>query len=268
MKKWEKRAMAWGLALALAGVAIFIGLLAVFGFDVQHFAATVSDERYVAQEYRPQGDFTRVEISEESADVTILPSVDGGCSVSCDETDAVTYDVQVRDGTLVVTRQDERKGSFVGWFSVNLCTPKVTICLPADAYEAIRAETVSGGVNIRGLEIGDVEISTTSGNIRLQETQLGSLHAETVSGETCLTDGDASGTVRVSSVSGNVELENFDAAAFEIASTSGDIKGTLKTGKDFEISTISGSVDCPENLQAGGSFRAETVSGDVRLAVK
>ena len=45
------------------------------------------------------------------------------------------------------------------------------------------------------------------------------------------------------------------------------MKGNLRTGKDFDISTLSGKIDIPEDGD-NGVFKADTTSGSVKIDIE
>ena len=266
MHKWEKRAIVCGVILMLAAAAITFVLIERCGFNFERLANAVSDHDYTESIYEPGNNFTRIEISEASADIHILPSENGSCSVACDETDAISYDVQIRNETLYIARRENMEFGF-RWLSVNMYTPEITLRIP-DGIEEIEVTTVSGDVSIREMQVDRLEIASTSGDIDLFQMHPDSAKLQTVSGDILLMDCDAAKELDVKTTSGEVDIENFDAPQLRIVTTSGDISAVLKTGKEFSVKTVSGEVYFPDDLPKSGVFRAETVSGDINVRVK
>lgn len=267
MRKWEKRALIWGVVLLTAGLAIFASLLTAHDFNLENFAAAVSDETYKTKNYKPGNDFSRIEISEISADVYILPAEDNICIVSCDETEAIGYDVQISNDTLHVSRRDAAE-PMLGWLHVNMYMPAVKLYLPEGSYESLKIDCISSDIMINDLEIAKLEIAGISGDVDLCGLKLDSAELKTISGDILLLDSVAEDKISIDTKSGEVDMENCDAQLFRTLTASGDIEALLKTGKAYSVKTGSGDIYVPDDAPEGGSFHAETVSGDVRVRVK
>ena len=259
MHTWEKKMMRIGLMLLVIGAVLSVGALAVNGFSFNGLEGA----SYEAVTYAPEGEFDRLDVSAVDAEIHIQPAQDGVCRVVCDETERWHYSVEVREGVLTV-HSDVNWGTGIHF---NVKTPLLMIELPEKAYAEMKVHSVSGDVNAVGLRIDALEIETTSGEADLEKLELGSLNVETVSGDVELQTSAASGDVSIKTTSGEIELENADAASFEISTVSGDVEGTLRSGKTFDVRTVSGEVKIPQSA-SGGAFKANTTSGDVEIKVK
>ena len=259
MHNWERKMMRLGLMLLVIGAVLSVGALAANGFSFDGLGGT----SYKEVTYAPEGEFDRIDVSAVDAEIHIQPAQDGVCRVVCDETERWHYTVEVRDGVLTVH-------SDVNWdtgIHINVKSPQLLIELPERDYAELKVHSVSGDVDVMGLRIDAITIDTTSGEIDLEKLALGSLDVESVSGDVELQDSVASGDVSIQTTSGEIELENADAANFHITTVSGDIEGTLRSGKSFDVRTVSGDVKLPQSTD-GGAFRANTTSGDVEIKVK
>ena len=266
MRKWEKRAIVCGVILMLAAMVIAFVLIERCGFDFERLANAVSDHAYTESIYEPGNDFTRIEISETAADIHILPSENGNCSVACDETDAISYDVQIRNETLYIARRENMESAF-RWLSVNMYTPEITLRVP-DGIDEIKVTTAGGDISLREMQVGLLEIATASGDIDLFQVHLDSAKLQTASGDIMLLDTTARESITADTVSGEVDLENCDVWLMRTITVSGDVTAELKTGKEFTAETVSGEVSMPDDLPENGAFQAETVSGDILVRVK
>ena len=259
MHGWERKMMRIGALLLIIGAVLCVGAFAVNGFSFDG----LENVSYEGVTYMPEGAFDRVDVSAVDAEIHIQPSQDGICRVVCDETERWHYAVEVQDGALAV-RSDANWGTGI---HINVKSPQLTIELPEKAYAELKLHSVSGDVDVVGLCIGALTIDATSGEIGLEKLTLGSLDVESVSGDIELTDSVATGDVSIRTTSGEVELESADAANFSITSVSGDVKGSLRSGKTFDVRTVSGDVKLPQST-SGGAFSASTTSGDVEISLK
>ena len=259
MHGWERKMMRIGALLLIIGAVLCVGAFAVNGFSFDG----LENVSYEGVTYMPEGAFDRVDVSAVDAEIHIQPSQDGICRVVCDETERWHYAVEVQDGALAV-RSDANWGTGI---HINVKSPQLTIELPEKAYAELKLHSVSGDVDVMGLRIDALTIDATSGEVGLEKLTLGSLDVESVSGDIELTDSVATGDVSIRTTSGEVELESADAANFSITSVSGDVKGSLRSGKTFDVRTVSGDVKLPQST-SGGAFSASTTSGDVEIKVK
>lgn len=121
----------------------------------------------------------------------------------------------------------------------------------SEAAQGCQLYTVSGEVGLRGL--------TANANIRLQST----------SGDHSLEDISTPGLLQLDSVSGEVWLHNLDAQQIQIATTSGDINGSLVgaiTDYTIQTDTVSGNVNLPNGLTLGErQLSVRSTSGDIYI---
>jgi hypothetical protein len=192
---------------------------------------------------------------------------------------------------------------------VALTARSVSASIEVDGIDGPRLalETVSGGIRARSASAeveldsvsGDAELQlsaarltdlqTVSGDLRLRGSVSGRLKAEAVSGDLDLSLQGALDDLRLSVVSGDVELEAALArtARAVINSLSGDVLVSLPaaTSARLRIETFSGRIDSPvgavekqeygpgahleHRLGAGeADLRLESFSGNVRLRLR
>lgn len=279
MKSWERRALKMGAVLIGIGVLAFVGVLAANNFD---FSSFVQGASLVRREVKPEGAFDRVEVRDASADVLLLPSEDGTCSVHCDEDGRGAYVVEVRDGTLRIRKETKWYENILNF---NFVRTEVAVRLPEAAYRSLAVQTASGSIRIEGLNAEEIDARTASGGIRIADldaerisahsvsggVQLSALRAEALdagstSGGVALSDCIASGGVQIRTVSGGIRVDAADAASFELSSVSGSIRGSLNSAKDFDVHSVSGRIAVPNSVATGGSFSASTTSGSIEIS--
>lgn len=321
MSNTKKTAMIVAGACIAAGLLVILAAMILIRFDIRR----LNTMKFDSKTYEVQETFQRIDIHDVECDVRLLPADDGQCRVVCVESDRIVNTVEVKDGALTVTRQDNRRWyERMGiWWTGDA---DVTVYLPEREYQSIVLKTVSGEIDVPedftfttadvtttsgdisflaratgGLSLkstsgkitaghgdgGPVRAVTTSGDIRLSDTAAEELSVKTTSGEVFLsrvtareleittTSGEmelrfvrAEGSARLESVSGDVDLQDFDAADITVKTTSGDVDGSLLSPKAFEIHTTSGGVRVPPSDPSGGTCTVKTTSGDVEIEVK
>lgn len=125
----------------------------------------------------------------------------------------------------------------------------------------VRASTVSGNIAVRGTA-GDVRAHAVSGDVEVRDAGA-RVDLESISGD--LRASKLRGRIRASTVSGDLTFDDIDG---EVRGKS--VSGSLAAGgtlAGLEFESISGDVTFRGDLKADGTVRANSHSGDVRLAL-
>ena len=121
----------------------------------------------------------------------------------------------------------------------------ITIEVPQEISGRVDIHSASGDVRIEGVT-GEIALNTMSGDVRVIRTS-GEVALKTASGD--LVVEGATGRLTAQTASGDVHVSSAHAEGFHIQTVNGDIHlDALPTGD--------------------GPFRAQTVSGDVRLTLR
>lgn len=155
------------------------------------------------------------------------------------------------------------------------------------ASENASIERSTGDVNITDATSGgSLTLKTSTGKITLDRTSCeGDLGITLSSGRTYLTDvscknlttvantGDlemtnvlADETLSIKRSTGDVTFNGCDATDIVITTDTGDVKGTLNSGKIFTVRTDTGRIDVPDNT-LGGTCKITTDTGNVRIQI-
>jgi len=123
----------------------------------------------------------------------------------------------------------------------------------------IKAETVTAGTNIT--------VTTTSGYIGLSVLNCENLITESTSGDTEIVMAQVTDLTELTCVSGDIRYQGYDSGEFSIKTTSGDVYAMLFNGKNYIVSTSSGTVNVPPSVQGNGDFKVATTSGDIDIVI-
>lgn len=259
MSKTAKKALIIAGACAAAGLILAFAAMAIIRFDVER----LNTMKFETRTYEVRESFQHIEIRDVDCDVRLLPADDGQCRVTCVESDKIVNTVEVKDGVLTVTRQDNRRWyERMGiWWSGDA---DVTVYLPEREYQSIVLKTVSGEIDVpEDFTFTTADTATTSGDISFLARTTGGLTLKSTSGK--ITAGGADGgPVRAFTVSGDVRLSDTAAAELSVKTTSGEVKLSRVTARELEITTTSGEIEL-NSVRAEGDARLESVSGDVEL---
>lgn len=288
------------LVLAAAGCA----MAAAAGRDADPVKSGRS--AYETKTCEVTGAFTDIRVEDAEYSVRILRAEDGQCRVVCEDREdgSVWHTVTVSGGELSVQRHDQR--TWYQRIGVSFGSPDVEIYLPEEAYgrltirstagsiqvseglmfdsvrlesvsgsvrmlagakTALQAESASGSVTIENASPETLAAHSVSGRVTLAHIRSGELTAQSTSGRIELTDVIAARSLYARSVSGGVSLDSCDGDAIRIETTSGSVKGSILSGKDFMTRSTSGSVSVPRSA-GGGECKITTTSGDIAIDIR
>lgn len=276
MKKTTKKWLAAAACLVVLGLIIVAGIMAAYDWDF----TKLSTVRYETNTYKIQDRFDNISIHADTADLQIVPTDDGHCSIVCFEEEKAKHSAAVENGTLVIRTVDTRK-----WYEhigIFLATPKVTVYLPQDAYASLSIESDTGNITIRkGLSFENLkinaytsdvdsfasvsnalEIALSTGSIQVGNLATGQLTLTTTTGNMKVTSCTAKDNIVINTDTGSVQLADISCADFLAESDTGTIslKNVIATG-NISIENDTGNVRF-ENSDAAG-ISVQTSTGDV-----
>ena len=254
--KTSKRPLRTAFILILAGLVICFAELAAADFDFTRLDSTA----YVDSKHAPEGEFTRISVDTDRADVYICISESGKCEIECHEPEKRLHSVSVRDGVLSISQ--EKAKWYEEFFFMNLKRPRVTLRLPKAQYESLRLAGSTGSVYIRDaftfadayftLSTGDAEISgsafgaleirLSTGDITLADISASSLDTRVSTGDTVFKNVNVKGALSFSASTGKTRFEHVVCA---------DLRGTSTTGSVY-LSDVRASASMQIKCSTGG----------------
>lgn len=299
--KTTKRIMLAALLLVILGAGMIVTALARGNYDWKE----ITTMSFVTKTYEVSEPFFGITVKDIESCVRVVRSSDDRCRVICPEEEdgSIYYTVSVNDGVLNVQCHDERKWyQHIGIFFE---IPVVEVCLPEEEYQQLAVSTVSGRIEVaEGLAFEEVSLEsvsgsvhmyaqaektlkaesnsgrvtienaspeqlsakTSSGRIELAHIRCGEAAIQSTAGRMELTDVIAEKNLFAKNVSGSVNLDGCDAGAISIETTSGAVKGTLLSDKNFMANSSSGRVEIPRS-NLGGDCEITTTSGSIRIEI-
>ena len=221
-------------ALVLAGILLFVGTIVAFRFDFTRFNTV----QYETKIYEVSDDFSSISLSEDTADITLIPYEGETAKIECFLQKKMTHDVAVEDGELKVAISDGRAWyDHITFFSVS--TPSVKVYLPKTEYRAITVRTDTGDVVIpKELSAERIEIATSTGDIACYAS--------------------ATGEIALRASTGYITVENVAAGKLTLSASTGDITASSVTCTgDALLKVTTGKV----------TLSSLTCTGDVSLKV-
>ena len=290
-----------GGALITLGIILFLIAMSSVGWNFTAF----DGDMYETKTHTLKGDVTNITIDTLTTDITILPLNAGEARVETCQNSKVTYTVSLSEnGTLSITTTDERKW-YDHIFSFT--REYITIYLPEGTYGSLGIDNTTGDVRVaKEFTFGNIDVSITTGDVYISASSLTNIGISTTTGDITLsgctadsitlqnTTGDTelndiscqslssigttgdlemkrvivATTMQIERDTGDVEFEACDAAYITIKTTTGDIEGSLLTGKVFHASASTGKVRVPQNTTGGGECKLSATTGDITIHIK
>lgn len=129
----------------------------------------------------------------------------------------------------------------------------------------LAAETDTGRMEFTDVQCEDMRTEAHTGDVSLQKVIVAdSLKIVTTTGDATLTDTAAALELDIQTDTGDVLFNNADADQIRVHTSTGDVKGTLRTEKIFFTETDTGRVNVPRTT-TGGTCEIETDTGDINI---
>lgn len=285
MKKFAKIVLIIALSFLVLGIGLYAAAVGITGKFALSYKKAPDTTHSESKTETIRESFHSIRIDDIECDIRLVPAEGDQTMVEYTDSKLYRHHVQVKDGTLILTAEDI--STFWDRFFVISRSHEIVVHLPFSQLEALCIETVSGDIQVpNDFSIGYLTIDSTSGNAELACKVSGSVTIETVSGSISLehtapnelfletTSGEANLTAvtvgefaALSTVSGNLHLNNVEAPFLLASTVSGHITGSTPTVKSFQTDTISGNVKLSEDHSDAPVWELSTVSGDIRITV-
>ena len=223
-------------------------------------AITINTTRADVQITRGEGDEIRLELTGKGKE-----NGSGNATLKSEQTgDQLAVSVQQSGSTL---------------FSRN--SAQLQVVLPARQFDRLQVKTASGDMRIEEASATSLDISSVSGDIQAEGLTGNELTVKTTSGDIIVDTW--TGNATVTSVSGDQELIRFKEGSLSSSTTSGEVDVMdLTEGQDLRITTVSGDVEVEGELANGqisttsgeitvnagkldSGLTLQSVSGDLRI---
>ena len=186
---------------------------------------------------------------------------------------------------------------------ISIWRTKLDIYIPEDSIEVFKADTTSSDMDVSNLVVNEFEFNSVSGDfkgesllandIKLKSTSgdislndyTGDVNVNLISGDVVLEDGGQNENIEITTVSGDVYIEQEDPSNMNVRVTSGDIEINLSEDAQFFLNakTTSGYIEntFPIKITSSGRRNLEgevgsdekqidvsTTSGDISLSFR
>ena len=123
--------------------------------------------------------------------------------------------------------------------------------------------TSTGGVFVDDIEVkGNIDIEVSTGKVELEEVKCLNLNIKASTGTTKLLNVNCLNKTIIKSSTGDVFFSNFNAEEINVNTSTGNVKGTIKSPLDYEASSDTGKVIVPLD-QGSNKCIINTDTGDI-----
>ena len=276
MRLSKKKAILLSMFLVL-GVAISFLALAFCGFDFDR----LNFEKYEEKTYIITDDFKNITIHASTADILFYKSEDGKCKVVCDESEKVTYTVDVNDERLDILLQD-----CIKWYdNLQLFSSggnKIAVYLPKTVYNSLKIESDTGDINVNSdfafedlivnastgdvsvgaIVNGELSIKLSTGDINANGIKANKAAFRGGTGDVFVKDAEISGDLLVTVSTGKSVLENVNCNNFTSSGSTGDIAlNNVIVAERMNIERSTGDIKFVGS--DAGEINIKTSTGDV-----
>ncbi|MCR4962879.1 MAG: DUF4097 domain-containing protein [Firmicutes bacterium] len=170
--------------------------------------------------------------------------------------------------------------------SVDISTDTGNIDCYASSARRMRMESDTGDIRMENLSAGEIDLAVDTGRVEIRSVGCrGDLAVSAGAGETLLSgvscnnlsSGGSTGHIILENViaaamitltrdTGDVRLEQCDAAELLIETATGDVSGSLLSDKVFITQSDTGSITVPESI-SGGKCKITTDTGDISIVI-
>ncbi len=280
MKQNGSKLSKLGAALIIVGAIVFLAGSAALGFKY----IKLDTHKYQNATYAPEGEFSRIDVDDDTADVGFLRAENGKLRVECFEIADEPHEVSIENGTLYIKAAER---NWLSNLSFRLKTTTVRIYLPNDVYESVSVDTdtgdtafengfslgtlqidgSTGDVTVSGAKIGNARVHVSTGDVEFADSEVGALNVISSTGDITLENiAGVSGGVALTASTGDIKLSRIqaDACAISIKTDTGSVSFKDTSCAGISVETDTGDVTF-DSVAVRGRLETETDTGDIKL---
>ena len=241
-------------------IAITFCLLLVASVVLYSLSITVKLE---TNEYEIKETFENIKIITDTADIDFVLSENLNTLIICEEHKNIKHSVNVKENTLLVEVNDNRK-----WYEhIGISTSKITIYLPKNEYDELITESDTGNIFIKSINANKLDLSADTGNLKIVNIKCNNLFSTSDTGNILLENVIAKEKFKIESDTGNVKFKDSDASDILVKTDTGNITGNLLTDKVIFAESETGNIDVPK-VMADEKCEIITETGNIKITIK
>ncbi|MBE6698174.1 MAG: DUF4097 domain-containing protein [Ruminococcaceae bacterium] len=261
MKTVTKILLAIAAAALIIGVAVGLCGLFMMNFDLN----ALQTQEFLPVVHEVTGEFSDISIRTIESSIEFKRSDDGTCYVECMESELVTYSVEIKDGALRITVNDQRRWyNHVGIF--NTQRQNLTVYLPGESYDSLQIESNTGAVLATAeISFSDVQIELDTGAVAWEANVSQSMKIEGDTGLVQVKNATMNGELRIKTSTGRVELRDVKASNVTVETSTGKaIVQGIAAAQVLRVSVTTGNAELSDCTAA--EIRVQTTTGKAKLS--
>ena len=249
------------IVAAVILIAVGLILFCVAAAQCQGDLSKLSTGGYETTVHSLSDSFLHFDIDTDTADIRLVPSIDGNCRVECYEQAKMRHDVSVQSDTLVIQMEDRR--AWYDYIGFHLESPIIRIYLPLEQYGALSISASTGDITIpEEFTFESIDVNISTGDIYCSASATGRIHERTSTGDIRMENSSAQ-SVELFTDTGAMLLTNVSCAEeLNLNVTTGDTQITNTTCTYFSSTGDTGDLHM-QSLHASHSTDIERSTGDV-----
>ena len=235
----KKRSTLFSIITIAIGLILMTVSLASCSFKFKD----LDKSEYESNTYEISDPFNNISIVSNTADITFVKAEGENTSVVCFDHKKMPHTVSVKDGTLTISIDDERK-----WFDhimpFSTSTPTITVYLPEGEYGALSVSSNTSDVAIpSGFTFESINVSLDTGDVSCSANVKDFIKAKARTGDVSFSDMSAN-NVEISLSTGDVTLKKCSFGSVKTKTSTGNqIASDLIIDNAFTIEVSSGDTD-------------------------
>ena len=281
----SKKTTTWliiATALVLIGCILFVSVMKMCKWDF----TKLSTVKYETATYEFSEEIKNLSVLTDTANIVFLPSESEKTTVVCYQQKNIPHTAVLKDGTLTINNLDTRK--CFEHIGINFGSTKITIYLPKTEYGSLLVNCSTGNIELpKNCTFEHIKVKTSTGKITAfdinctktfeAKVTTGKLKANNITcndffsngntGEVYLENVIAKNELNINRSTGDVKFVGCDAKNVHIETDTGDVKGSLLTGKTFITKADTGKIRVPQTY-GGGLCEITTDTGDITITLQ
>ena len=222
------------------------------------------NNKQVTTPYTLTEDFNNIELDISSADVEFVASTDSSKKVTCQESEKEYFTVEVADNTLNITSHKDKK--WYEWLTWNFNKFKVTISLPAGAYNSLNIKCSTGDVYLpKEFSFNTLSIQGSTGDVKSEANVIGASSITVSTGDIYLKNLNTKSLDLIAST-GDIKLENVHVSDdINVIVSTGHVNLINVTGNNLNVNGTTSKVNLTNTI-IDNNIKIVTTTGDITFA--
>ncbi|MBN2604723.1 MAG: DUF4097 family beta strand repeat protein [Bacilli bacterium] len=133
--------------------------------------------------------------------------------------------------------------------------------------EKLILKLTNGDIELTNIEAGDSKFSFVNGDVEILNLRGNTIDVSVINGDLEINEGIFAGDLFFNTVSGDIELTNVECVSADLRTISGDLVGTEFYPKEVSLSSVSGDIEINNQDKAREIHvnRKKSISGTIKI---